>query len=126
MLHIVQTDRQNCFGMSCRMLQSDLTRASRPRTFHGAFDTKLIVGLTHNGILKMGYALVTSACFGCHQIFSYNPLRVPSIRDPHTGTKKPICPDCVQRVNPLRVKNGLPPIEPFPDAYDSIDESELP
>jgi hypothetical protein len=74
----------------------------------------------------MGYALCTSSCFGCHRIFSYNPLRVPSIRHPQTGSREPICRDCVERVNPMRVKNGLEPIVPFPDAYDPIDESELP
>jgi hypothetical protein len=26
----------------------------------------------------MGYVFVTSQCFGCGRIFSYNPLRVPS------------------------------------------------
>ena len=74
----------------------------------------------------MGYAFCTSECFGCHRIFSYNPLRVPSITSPYTGTKEPICFDCVQRVNPLRIKNGLEPIVPFSDAYEPIDESELP
>jgi hypothetical protein len=71
----------------------------------------------------MGYALCTSACFGCHRIFSYNPMRVPSIT--HGGTRQPICRDCVERANPLRVKNGLPPIAAAPDAYEACDESEL-
>jgi hypothetical protein len=74
----------------------------------------------------MGYAIVTSACFGCGRIFSYNPLRVPSITSPVTKTREPICRNCVERANPLRIKNGLPPIVPFPDAYDAIDETELP
>jgi len=74
----------------------------------------------------MGYVFVTSECCGCNRIFSYNPLRVPSIKSPYTGEKEPICWECVQQVNPRRIKNGLPPIEPFPDAYDPIDESELP
>jgi len=73
----------------------------------------------------MGYALATSSCFGCGQLFSFNPLRVPSITDPRTGSKEPVCMTCVTRVNPLRVKNGLPPIVPFPDAYEACDESEL-
>jgi hypothetical protein len=72
----------------------------------------------------MGYAFVTSACIGCGNLFSYNPLRVPSIRI--KGEREPICRACVERVNPVRIKNGLDPIVPAPDAYDPIDESELP
>ena len=72
----------------------------------------------------MGYALAHSACYGCGRIFSYNPLRVPSIRI--NGEREPICRDCVLRVNPLRALKGLEPIVPFPDAYDPIDERELP
>jgi len=71
----------------------------------------------------MGYVMCTSPCFGCGQIFSYNPMRVPSI--PIDGDRKPICRTCVERVNPRRVANGLPPIVPFPDAYEPCDESEL-
>jgi hypothetical protein len=74
----------------------------------------------------MGYALCTSACFGCHRLMSYNPVRVPSIRDPQTGSREPICRACVERVNPLRVKNGLASIVPAADAYDACDEGELP
>jgi hypothetical protein len=73
----------------------------------------------------MGYALCTSECFGCHRIFSYNPMRVPSIRDPATGSREPICQACVAIVNPRRIQNGLPPIVPAPDAYEACDESEL-
>lgn len=71
----------------------------------------------------MGYAFCTSACFGCKRLFSYNPMRVPSI--PINGSREPICEACVRRANPLRIKNGLDPIVPFPDAYESCDESEL-
>jgi hypothetical protein len=72
----------------------------------------------------MGYALCHSTCYGCKRVFSYNPMRVPSIRI--DGVREPICRDCVERVNPLRELRGLPPIELFPDAYEPCDESELP
>jgi hypothetical protein len=49
----------------------------------------------------MGYAYCTSACFGCGRLFSYNPVRVPSIRV--NGNREPICQTCVDRVNPQRV-----------------------
>jgi hypothetical protein len=71
----------------------------------------------------MGYAFCTGPCVGCHRIFSFNPVRVPSITI--HGTREPICQACVDRVNPMRVKNGLPKIVPYPDAYEACDESEL-
>jgi len=72
----------------------------------------------------MGYAVILSPCFGCGGIFSYNPHKVPSIRD-KDGVRQPICRRCVERVNPQRIANGLSPIVPLPGAYDAIDESEL-
>lgn len=72
----------------------------------------------------MGFVFATSSCVGCGRVFSYNPMRVPSITI--RGTREPICIACVERVNPMRIKNGLPPIEPLPGAYEAADESELP
>lgn len=71
----------------------------------------------------MGYALCMAPCFGCKQVFSFNPLRVPSIR--HNDVRQPICRTCIELANPKRIANGLPPIEILPDAYDPIDEREL-
>lgn len=79
-----------------------------------------------------GYAIVTSACFGCGALFSYNPHRVPSIPiDPttgqpsSTGVRQPICRECVDRANPQRVASGLEPIEVYPDSYEPVEEGEL-
>jgi hypothetical protein len=71
----------------------------------------------------MGYAICFGPCIGCNKVFGFNPHRVPSLT--YEGTRRPICRDCVTRVNPKRKANGLPPIEPFPDAYEAIDEAEL-
>ena len=71
----------------------------------------------------MGYAFCMGPCIGCGKLFTFNPLRVPSV--PIHGDRKPICADCVARVNPKRIANGLPPIVPFPDAYAPCEESEL-
>jgi hypothetical protein len=73
----------------------------------------------------MGYAYCTSACFGCGRLFSYNPNHVPSIRHPRTGSREPICQACVDRSNPERIKNGLEPIKPHPQAYEPCPEDEL-
>lgn len=72
----------------------------------------------------MGVAFAVSACIGCKLPFTYNPLRVPSITI--SGSREPICAACVKRINPMRIKNGVPPIVPLPGAYDACDESELP
>ena len=71
----------------------------------------------------MGYVFAHSICFGCKQVFSYNPMKVPSI--PIDGEREPICQACVDRINPERIKNGLPPIVPAPDAYEPCNETEL-
>ena len=73
----------------------------------------------------MGYMFCTSACYGCGRVFTYNPDLVPSIRinskgqpDP-SGQREPICEDCVERANPIRIKNGLEPIRIVPGAYEA-------
>ena len=71
----------------------------------------------------MGYVMATSPCIGCQRVFSYNPMRVPSITI--AGDRKPICQICVTRANPMRKANGLEPIVPAPDAYDACEEDEL-
>jgi hypothetical protein len=82
------------------------------------------MGQEQGRIQLMGFALCHGHCIGCGQLFSFNPVRVPSITI--KGTREPVCRNCVERVNPVRIKNGLPPIVPLPDAYDACDESELP
>lgn len=72
----------------------------------------------------MGYAICMGPCLGCGHTFQYNPVRVPSC-SAVTGKREPICQTCVDRVNPVRIKNGLAPIVPLPDAYGPVDEAEL-
>lgn len=71
----------------------------------------------------MSYALMTSICLGCKNLFSYNPHRVPSVVI--DGVKEPVCRACIARVNPKREANGLDPFSIHPDAYEPIHESEL-
>jgi hypothetical protein len=71
----------------------------------------------------VGFVSAMSACFGCKQVFSYNPMRVPSVIV--SGSREPICRRCVEQANPRRLANGLPPIVPLPGAYEPCDESEL-
>jgi len=71
----------------------------------------------------MGYVFATGTCIGCNKFFTFNPVRVPSIRI--DGDRKPICATCVERANPMRKANGLAPIVPAPDAYRECAEEEL-
>jgi hypothetical protein len=66
----------------------------------------------------MAYALAFSPCIGCGRTFGYNPMRVPSVREP-------LCQVCVNRANMVRRSQGLEPIEPHKDAYEPCPEDEL-
>jgi hypothetical protein len=75
------------------------------------------------GVQNMGYALAMGACVRCKRIFSFNPVRVPSLKV--NGVKEPICADCIKWANPRRVAAGLEPFIPAPDAYEACNELEL-
>jgi hypothetical protein len=42
---------------------------------------------------------------------------VPSINI--NGTRQPLCRSCIEVANPIRVENGLEPIEILPGAYEA-------
>jgi hypothetical protein len=52
---------------------------------------------------------------------------VPSIhvnaygRPDPTGARAPICRECVERANPRRIENGLPPIVILEGAYEAVE-----
>jgi hypothetical protein len=62
-----------------------------------------------------GVMIAIGPCFGCNQIFGFDPELVPSIV--YDGERRQICLACVTRANPFRKENGLPPIVPLPGAY---------
>lgn len=69
----------------------------------------------------MGYITVTGVCLACGKIFSFHPNKVPSLKG------EPICKSCIDdRINPLRISKGLPPITYTKDAYSvGQDENEI-
>ena len=73
----------------------------------------------------MAYMLCLGRCYTCHQFFHFNPDLVPSLPAnlTSTGEKEPVCRGCILAANPKRIKNGLPPIQILPGAYD---EQEVP
>ena len=73
----------------------------------------------------MGYISVIGFCFLCRRLFSFNPIRVPSIRD-GAGERQPICQACIEGVNAERQARGLAPFPIDPDAYEGEPEQNVP
>ena len=72
-----------------------------------------------------GFVSGCGHCILCGAVFTFNPLRVPSLRV--DGTRHPVCSGCITaRVNPSRRKQGLEDLVVAEDAYDAIPEEELP
>jgi len=68
----------------------------------------------------MGYLIVIGPCFGCGKVFAFSAQRVPSVVV--EGDRRPVCADCIEHVNPMRVANGLPLFTPLPGAYEAGEE----
>lgn len=71
----------------------------------------------------MGFALAHADCIACGQPFSFNPVRVPSIRV--NGVREPVCEPCMTRANVTRAAAGRPLLTILPGAYEPADESEM-
>jgi hypothetical protein len=72
----------------------------------------------------MGYAFVIGGCWTCGKMFTFNPVRVPSVKDGN-GVRQPICRDCIEQANAMRKARGLEPFSIPADAYEACDEMEL-
>ena len=71
----------------------------------------------------MGYVMVFGLCCSCDKLIGFNPNKVPSVRI--MGEKRPICRECVERVNTKRRVMKMPQIEIDPEAYESANEDEI-
>lgn len=60
--------------------------------------------------------LVMSPCCVCHNVITYNPTHVPSVRV--NGEREPVCRPCIVAANPERIRLGLDPIVIHPEAYE--------
>ena len=69
--------------------------------------------------LDVGFMIAMAPCVGCNALFGFNPDLVPSLIV--NGVREPVCRGCVDRVNPIRIRNGLEPIRPMPGAYDAME-----
>jgi len=72
----------------------------------------------------MGYAFMSGSCWTCGGLFTFNPVTVPSIRD-GSGVRQPICRNCIELANRIRMDKGMDPIPVPDDAYEASDESKL-
>ena len=64
----------------------------------------------------MMYMYGYGPCFACGKDFMFNVDKVPSF--PVKGIRRPICAECIERINPKRIGNGLEPVIPLPGAYE--------
>ena len=71
----------------------------------------------------MGYAFCMGHCVACKKPFSFNPMKIPSVRI--NGKREPICKSCVEIANVQRKELGIALIIPAFDAYDMCREEEL-
>ncbi len=71
-----------------------------------------------------GYVICTGVCYGCKQLFTFNPLYVPSLTI--DGVREPFCRACIERANIIRKDKGMPPLEIHPKGYEPLPEQELP
>lgn len=72
----------------------------------------------------MGYAYMMGPCFACGKVFSFNPVKVPSLRD-DSGNRQPICANCISRANARRKNLGMAPFPIHLEAYEPCQEEEL-
>lgn len=72
----------------------------------------------------MGFAFGIGNCYACGQLFTFNPMKVPSTKD-KDEVRQPVCASCLIKWNASRVENGLPAIPALSGAYEPCDENEL-
>ena len=72
----------------------------------------------------MGYVFMVAGCYACGRIFSFNPMKVPSIRD-RNGVRQPVCRRCMEIANEKRKEKGLEPFSIADGAYEPCDEREV-
>ena len=72
----------------------------------------------------MGCVFMVAGCYVCGSLFSFNPMKVPSMRDSN-GVRQAVCRKCVEAANEMRRGKGLEPFSIADGAYEPCDESEL-
>jgi hypothetical protein len=65
----------------------------------------------------MAWMFAIGPCVRCRRIFEFNPDRVPSLRI--HGEREPVCRECFEHLNKIRIDAGLDPWTMLPGAYDA-------
>lgn len=73
----------------------------------------------------MSFMMAFGPCWACGRPFGFNPEKVPSVRDPETGEKEPVCQRCMDAANVERGKRGIPELEIHPNAYGPEEVPEV-
>lgn len=71
-----------------------------------------------------GYVFAMGPCLGCNRLFSFNPMKVPSMM--FDGHRQPLCRECFAYVNRRRIAVRLPKLVAQPGAYEPMPEEEMP
>ena len=60
-------------------------------------------------------------CYHCNVKIMYLPSKVPTMpsRELDSKVRHPVCKDCVEKMNKVRVDRGLKPVLYYLDAYAS-------
>lgn len=67
----------------------------------------------------MSYMFVMGACFRCNKIITFNPNKVPSVKD-ENAVKQPICASCVKEIQDIQKEMGVEVWpDPLAEAYDA-------
>ena len=73
----------------------------------------------------MGVYTFTGACCVCGKVIIFHPDKVSSYQTSEDAPRRPICEDCVIKINIERKKRNLPPIPHDPAAYNvALDEDK--
>lgn len=73
----------------------------------------------------MAYVQMFAPCIRCQRVFSFNPMKVPSVRPSPDAPREPLCEGCFNVLNAVRQQRGLEPIAALPGAWEPCDENEV-
>lgn len=71
----------------------------------------------------MSVFMATATCVCCGHLFTFHLKKVPVVK--LESGRYPVCRNCINTANPLRVAKGLDPIAIPPGAYGPAGEDEI-
>lgn len=77
-----------------------------------------------NLIMGNGSVFATGVCHSCRSFITFNPHKVPSVRD-GAGRRQPLCQQCVGVINTEGIRRGDTLFVIPEGAYESMKAEEL-